>query len=166
MRTKVHTKAKELQYKILNRYIATNCFLKKIGVIESEQCTFCKNEIETLKHLFYECRVVANFWQIFHLWWERCTSENFSLTFKDIIIGYRFHNPPILLNLCILYAKFFIYTCRVQGRHPAFSNYLLYLSVQFDIERCVAHRDKLPALEIRWSKINLIPSAVNYNKNH
>ena len=27
----IHTKAKELQYKILNKYLATNSFLKKIG---------------------------------------------------------------------------------------------------------------------------------------
>ena len=37
----VHTKAKELHYNILNKYLATNSFLKKISFIENESCTFC-----------------------------------------------------------------------------------------------------------------------------
>ena len=35
------TKTREFQYKILNRYLVTNTFLKKIGKTDSSACSFC-----------------------------------------------------------------------------------------------------------------------------
>ena len=35
------TKSREFQYKILNRYLVTNTFLKKIGKTDSSACSFC-----------------------------------------------------------------------------------------------------------------------------
>ena len=45
------TKSREFQYKILNRYLTTNAFLHKIGLIASPLCTFCGAESESLEHL-------------------------------------------------------------------------------------------------------------------
>ena len=42
LKVMAHTKAKELQYKILNKYLATNSFFKKIGLTENKQFTFCE----------------------------------------------------------------------------------------------------------------------------
>ena len=48
----VETKIREFQYKVLNRDIVfTNEKFFKIKMIDSPQCTFCKNEIEFLEHL-------------------------------------------------------------------------------------------------------------------
>ena len=53
-------KSKELQYKILNKHLATNSFLKKIGLSENDQFMFCEQKSEDLHHLFYECSIVNN----------------------------------------------------------------------------------------------------------
>ena len=45
------TKSREFQYKILHRYLTTNAFLHKIGLIASPLCTFCGAESESLEHL-------------------------------------------------------------------------------------------------------------------
>ena len=37
----VDTRSREFQYKILNRYLATNSLLKKMGKIDSSSCSFC-----------------------------------------------------------------------------------------------------------------------------
>ena len=41
-------KSREFQYKLLNRCVATNVLLRKIGIIPSSACSFCEEEDETL----------------------------------------------------------------------------------------------------------------------
>ena len=40
-RVALDTKSREFQCRVLNRYLATNIFLKKIGKISSSACSFC-----------------------------------------------------------------------------------------------------------------------------
>ena len=64
----IDTKLKELHYKILNRYLTTNSFLHKIGLIASPLCTFCHAESESLEHLFISCSFTQTFWLEFICW--------------------------------------------------------------------------------------------------
>ena len=78
------TKLITFQFKLLHRRLATNSFLKKIGIKESDLCTFCKTEAETLIHLFWSCGVTSIFWQEFKQWistnYENVTSDFSSAT--------------------------------------------------------------------------------------
>ena len=47
------TKSQEFQHKIINKYLVTNTFLKKIGNIDSSLCTFCGMLDESLEHLHF-----------------------------------------------------------------------------------------------------------------
>ena len=47
-RVTVDSKSREFQFKVLHRYLATNEFLHKIGLVSSCLCTFCKRESGTL----------------------------------------------------------------------------------------------------------------------
>ena len=49
------TKLITFNFKFLHRRIATNNFLKKIGLVDSEKCTFCEHETEKHAHLFWTC---------------------------------------------------------------------------------------------------------------
>ena len=44
-----------MQFQILHRIIATNKYLYKLKLIDSPVCSFCKQEVETIEHLFFEC---------------------------------------------------------------------------------------------------------------
>ena len=53
--TKICTKSTKLiifQFKFLHRRLPTNSFLYKINVKDSDRCSFCEKETETLLHLF------------------------------------------------------------------------------------------------------------------
>ena len=52
-------------FKFLHRRISTNNFLKKIGLVDSEKCTFCERETEELVHLFWACPKTQFFWTNF-----------------------------------------------------------------------------------------------------
>jgi len=50
-----------LQYRILHNILPTNSYLVKIQVCESNNITFCKNNKETIDHLFWLCEVIQLF---------------------------------------------------------------------------------------------------------
>ena len=50
-----------LHYRIINRIIATNTYLVKIKISNDKMCTFCKQENETIAHLFWKCPVTQTF---------------------------------------------------------------------------------------------------------
>ena len=47
-----------LQFKIINRILGTKSLLYKISLTDSPLCTFCKEQEETILHLFYDCNEV------------------------------------------------------------------------------------------------------------
>ena len=54
----VDTRTREFQYRLLNRYLATNSFLQKTGKIDSSMCSSCNAEAESLEHLFLSCPII------------------------------------------------------------------------------------------------------------
>ena len=57
------TKLWVFQFKFLQRRVATNDFLLKIGKKETDSCSFCAGSPETLTHLFWQCRLTQTFWK-------------------------------------------------------------------------------------------------------
>ena len=51
----------EFQYRILNCIIFKNEKLNLIGVVESPNCTFCKEEAESVEHVLFSCRISSDF---------------------------------------------------------------------------------------------------------
>ena len=58
----VDNKTKDLEYKIIMRFIPTNYLLHKMGKVNSKVCSFCNIEPETIEHLFFNCIYVKNIW--------------------------------------------------------------------------------------------------------
>ena len=94
------------QFKLLDRRLATNSFLTKIGLKDNEQCTFCQNDKETLIHLFWTCDVSISFWHGFKQWGinrgELPSTINLS---PCLILGLK---PNKNINFVFLIARFFI----------------------------------------------------------
>ena len=65
----ISTVLREFQYKFLHRCIFTNDRLFKCKLSETNKCSFCKTQVETVNHLFWDCAVTQRFWnQVF----QRC----------------------------------------------------------------------------------------------
>jgi len=80
-------KSREFQYKVLNKNLATNTFLKKIGKTDSSACSFCGVTDESLEHLFMTCQFTATLWEKLII---RCNNLNIeveSLCAVDILFG-------------------------------------------------------------------------------
>jgi hypothetical protein len=73
-------KLRWLQCRIIHRIIATNNFLYKIKKVNTPLCTFCKQENETIEHIFYDCEMIKPLWErIFQQIYEK-TSNRIELT--------------------------------------------------------------------------------------
>ena len=75
-------KLRAFQFKFLHRKIATNDFLHKIDIKQTDSCSFCEEPKETLAHLFWTCKYTYKFWKSMFEW------------IKD------FKNVPPFLSLC------------------------------------------------------------------
>lgn len=54
------TKLIASQFKLLHRRLATNDFLRKIGIKDKGMCTFCEAELENLTHLVDNWQKLCN----------------------------------------------------------------------------------------------------------
>jgi len=100
----------------------TNDKLFKIGLSDSDKCSFCGTYTEDLYHLFFNCSFVRVFWNSFAVWWSGISGENLSLSLKDIIIG--FLQRKDLLNCLIILGKITISESKKNKYLPKFRLFL------------------------------------------
>ena len=80
------SKTRQFQYKISNRYLVTNVYLKKVGMKLSSDYSFCADADESLEHLFTSCPYVPSFWKDLSDWLNDLGVKVNLLTKADIIL--------------------------------------------------------------------------------
>ena len=156
-RVTVDSKSREFQFKVLHRYLATNEFLHKIGLVSSCLCTFCKRESETIEHLLIECDYSNKFWQDLIKWLNMIDIKVEALSEIDKIFGIwkrqvDFH----LLNHFLILAKQHIYSCRNKGYPPSLRTYLAKVSLIYQTETTIAESNGKRAFhDVKWKKFLL-----------
>ena len=133
------TKLITFNFKFLHRRISTNNFLKKIGLLDSEKCTFCENETEKLPHLFWTCPKTKVFWTNFKVWLQSCQVIAKETPLEPVIaLGLRPEldgsKNKLQINFCCLNAKYHIWLCRQKKCSPKLDNFLPYLKHIYEIE--------------------------------
>ena len=71
----LETYLRDFQFKVLNYITCTNILLKKMGIVESDLCTFRNLTKEDIEHLFFSCSFSLIFWKDFELCWKKCTNS-------------------------------------------------------------------------------------------
>ena len=81
------TKLRQFQFKLLNKYLATNAFLYKIGVASSPLRSFCEKENESLEHIFIYCNYAEEFWAEVIKWLRSLNVNISNLNDKEIMLA-------------------------------------------------------------------------------
>ena len=110
---------KEFQFKIINKYLPTNSLLYKMHKVPSYCCTFCHFVKETMVHLFVDCFYTKNFWMKVREHYNILRDVNLN----EYIILYGSIRYDDVCNKIILYAKYYIWKCRLNENRPVFENY-------------------------------------------
>ena len=119
------------QFKLLHRRLATNDFLSKIGIRPDDLCTFCRNETESLVHLFWSCRKINSFWKNFQDWLIKnliLLKPNSSLS-SAVVLGLKtnfFSNAKQYFYFLV--ARYYIWTCRTRETNPKIEGFPSFLS--------------------------------------
>ena len=139
------------QFKFLHRIVSTNEYLFKIGFRNSSLCTFCKKEIETLKHLFWDCPFVSDFW--FNL--SRVLSfHNLIENFDTICFGLT-NDRGSIMNFVIFHAKYFIFCCKCNDHLPFTDIFVKRLSYFLKVEKYIYVKNN--KLDLFLAKVSFLP---------
>ena len=150
----IDVKSQYFQFRFVHKILPTNEFLCKIGIVDNDFCTFCKIERESIKHLMWSCDKVSSFWKEVIKWLNDLNIQVHNFSFQTVCLGIYNHNHASFINMILIWAKRFIYKCRVQDKIIAFQDYKEWVTFMQKVERFIAvGKDKLGAHLRKWDPL-------------
>ena len=142
----ISVKLRSFQYRLLMNGIITNVQLKYFKIKDTNRCTFCEESVETLKHLFYECKQVQLVWKYIS---RKYDMQN--LAYDHILCNNYERKPGHAKNCTILIVKHYIYVTRCQMERissKSCENYVIqYINTEEEIAK---GRNKMHLHELKW----------------
>ena len=115
---RIHTnqsKLRSFQFRLLHRALILNNRLVKWGMSNSEKCTFCKKETETIIHLFWNCEEAQKLWSIAKEVCQVITKkEKINVNYTNLMSGNIVEVKNHIFNFVFLVAKQYLYAKRCQ----------------------------------------------------
>ena len=132
------SKLRWIQFRVLHAILTTNRSVAKFKENQTDRCTFCNSQSETIFHLLWDCPIVKEFWlKLFQIISNRCKhAERIIVNEKLAIFGqseYIFTDNT--LDKIILLAKLYIYRCKVQSQTLNIKNFLGDIYKRYCIEK-------------------------------
>ena len=143
---------KWLQYKILNRIIGCRYLLKKMKIVDSDTCTFCKTSPQTIIHLFCDCPIIKTLWTDLSGWISSRSTFNVDFSPVVIVLGYlNKNNIQQVINIIILLTKSYIFWCFQQLKSPNILDLQKRIKDTYNTEKTLAVlHDKSDTFESHW----------------
>ena len=160
-------KYRSFQYRLLQRGLVTNVHMYKWGMIDTQLCSFCNTETESMLHLFVTCTQVQNLWQ--HL--QEFLQERFNIIYitlepENIILNQIVKKKTSVANFICLITKQFIYRQRCMKGELHFPILKSIIRSVENTEKYIAiKQEKLNLHEKKWAKINHVASIRDTNTN-
>ena len=124
--------------------------------METELCTFCNEQKETLKHLFFDCCHEGTFLlQLREEIFVKC-HINFAMV-PDTWILNSFIRTPIemdCLSICAILANYYIYCCKIKKCLPSIMSFKQKIKSYSSIElysKFMYTEKKAEKITVRWS---------------
>ena len=161
------TNLRFFQYKLINRILATNTFLTKIGIKDDNTCSFCRENNETLVHLFYDCQYVSQFWQTLKTYIKtKCPNTgDYELSKEEVLL--RVIDPKKIdetLNFIFLVAKRYIYTFRYNNLSLNIQNFQNTLAFHYNVETYIQYSScNWHKFNSRWASYQTLVNIISIN---
>jgi len=129
-------KLRQFQYFFTQRITALNPYLFKCHLSDTELCTFCNSERESIEHFFWTCPISNFIWSSIDKW----LSENgFYFPLSQINAFFGISNPvlphEILANKLFVLCKCYLYACKYSNQIPSITGIKYYLRHKYYIEK-------------------------------
>ena len=141
---------------LIVRILGTNSYLCKIKIKNSDLCTFCNIERETIVHLFWDCIYVNPILGEFVTWVKTISKQNFELTAVNVILGKL--NASAILNLLLILLKLHIYISKGSTikRQILLDSYLSPNIIKNLRNMCFQRRQQILQFYTKWSHYLLL----------
>ena len=106
---------------------------------ETDLCIQCQS-VDTIEHFLVKCSQIENFWLSFFTWWKTVYDVVIEVNDLDIIFGINNPEHEVVLNslnFCILFAKYFIYKCKINSIGISFLHFKRELKNRIEYEECL-----------------------------
>lgn len=149
------TKMQSLHFRIVNRVLPCNKFLKQIRIKDSEACYNC-GQVDTILHFLLECPSVKRFWSMVCQWFDgvECLALD-TLSPKQFVFGVPRVTPrATVINFILMNVKFFIFRQRLfhEGKLELL-HWLREFKVKLLMERQIAFSERKIHRFGKWTKI-------------
>ena len=152
--TCIDTYSRQLQFKIVHNFLTVNNLLYKWKLKETNLCSYCNVEPETLIHIFCHCHVTKTFYCRINDYLRQCNVVLPELTEQFVLYGVTDitdgHNRKLVQHINILY-KEIVFKCRDNNSDLTLIHFKARMSNLEKIERRIAKsRNKLHVHLDKW----------------
>ena len=110
------TYLKYIQFRTLHHRFYTNDLLLKMGIKNSNLCSFCLQQFDSISHMLLFCNTSINLWERVQMWIRELGMVNYNLSTDKIILG-DLENTTCI-NTIILLTKNTIYNAMKKEQIP------------------------------------------------
>ena len=147
------TKYRDFQYRLLVNDIHANDKLYHWKKVETQRCDWCEHK-QTVKHLFWECKMVEKLWNKIENFINKCLYINQEVkiqSYSDIFLGTVHVQRCHIINLLVLVSKHYIYTTKCKNQKLSFYSVLRIFDELYKVEKYYSKQsDKERKHEIKW----------------
>ena len=143
------TKHRSFLYRLLHIAIITNKDLFLWKMSNTDKCTFCNVEVETILHLFCSCKAVKLLWNNIKQWIYNTTQEVLDLNDHNTILC---NYDDKLLNHVVLITMQYIYRSRCLKEIPSFRFLKSLVIDTYYIEKNIAEK-QIDKHRKKWAKL-------------
>ena len=152
--TCIDTYSRQLQFKIVHNFLTVNNLLYKWKLKETNLCSYCNVEPETLINIFCHCHVTKTFYCRINDYLRQCNVVLPELTEQFVLYGVTDitdgHNRKLVQHINILY-KEIVFKCRDNNSDLTLTHFKARMSNLEKIERRIAiSRNKLHVHLDKW----------------
>ena len=152
----IDTRLRWFQYRLIHRILGTNSFLFKIKKLDSNLCTFCNSQEETLIHLFCSCAATISFWTAVASWINYKTKRNIILDHETFLFG-KTDFKCKAANLILLICRFHIYKMKMSKNKPSFLVFKTELKNYYAMEKFISTcNNKLASFYYKWDHYSVL----------
>jgi hypothetical protein len=144
----VTNRIRDLQYKIVHRFLPTQSLLYKMNKIDSPLCLYCNLYVDNLEHALFDCLVVNKFWlEVFDVW---NTIANVLIDVNLYIVTFGYFESEndndeyipmntIPLNALLLLGKQYIFQQKLKDCTLNLARFKFYVSTNVREEHSLLH---------------------------
>ena len=145
------TKLRSFYYRLMTHSLSTNVQLLKWKKSNTDKCSFCNIEVESIVHLFWECDTSKFLWNQLQTWYKNKTNQNLHLTCRKIFMWKISSKALNCKNTIVLVTLQYLYASRCLNVIPNFSILKSKILEIYNIEKYIATKhNKLKKHNSKW----------------